>query len=266
MISVAITTFNRSDIVGRAIQSALDFVEPVGGKVVVVDDCSTDETERLISSKFTQKLKSGTLAYFRHHRNLGVTAAKNTAFDRCPSHWVLFLDSDDELIQETAAPAAALLKAHDEEALVFFRCVDETGAIVGQRFDAPQRLTLPIYATHASYGEALVAINKAVVPEPPFDADLQGYEGVGCARLIKRHGPALLATIVARRYYRVRKDRLSSFKGTLKRARYLARGHLRYISICGDAMRPKTRLVLRIKALAYFLAAGLLAPLWSRNG
>lgn len=179
---------------------------------------------------------------------------------------MLFLDSDDELIQDAAAPAAALLKAHDREALMFFRCVDETGAFVGQRFDTPQRLTLPIYATRASYGEALVAVNKAVAPEPPFDADLQGYEGVGCARLIKRHGPALLATIVARRYYRVRKDRLSSFKGTLRRARHLARGHLRYVSICGDAMPPKTRLAVRIKALAYFLVAGLLAPLWSRNG
>jgi hypothetical protein len=63
----------------------------------------------------------------------------------------------------------------------------------------------------------------------------------------------------------VRKDRLSSFTGTLKRARHLARGHLRYVSICGDAMRPRTRLALRIKALAYFLAS-LLAPLWSRNG
>jgi len=266
VITIAITSFNRADIVGRAIRSALTFVAPIAGYMVVVDDGSTDSTYREISNKFNHELSAGILTCVRHEVNCGATAAKNTAFAHSPSGWILFLDSDDELLVEAAPAVADVLTAHAGEALVFFRCVDETDAFVGRRFDTAQRLDLRRYSADTSYGEALVAINKAVNPEPPFDADLYGYEGIGCARLIKRFGPALLSPVIARRYNRSRADRLSGLTGTLKRARHLARGHLRYISICGDEMRLATQLAFRIKALMYCSAGFLSAMLWSGNG
>jgi glycosyltransferase involved in cell wall biosynthesis len=265
MISVAITTFNRADIVGRAIRSALAFIHTMEGQVILVDDGSRDDTETKIAKDFSEDIRSGRLTFIRHTQNAGVTAAKNTAFASSPSTWVLFLDSDDELIPGSAPDVAQVLKAHASEALVLFRCVDEAGQLVGHHFTEPQRLSLERYAAHTSYGEALVAINKAVSSEPPFDSDLYGYEGIGCARLIKRFGPALLSVVISRAYHQNRTDRLSGLAGTLKRAKNLARGHMRYISICGPAMRPATRLAFRIKALAYFSAA-LAWMLWSRNG
>jgi glycosyltransferase involved in cell wall biosynthesis len=245
--------------------SALGFAAAVQGRVVLVDDGSTDTTETMIKRDFRPALDDGSLIYLHHDTNRGVTAAKNTVFDQSPPGWVLFLDSDDELIQESAATVADTLARHDDEALIFFRCVDQNGALVGQAFAEPQRLSLSRYATHTSYGESLVAINKTVAPERPFDADLHGYEGIGCARLIERFGPALLTTVVARRYDRTRDDRLSSFAGTLKRADRLARGHLRYLRLFGRNMRISTKLSFRIKVLVYFLAGLIASILWSRN-
>ncbi len=234
--------------------------------VVLVDDGSTDATETMIRRDFRPALDVGTLTYLRHDTNRGVTAAKNTGFDQSPAGWVLFLDSDDELIQKSAAVVADTLARHDDEALIFFRCVDQNGALVGQAFAEPQRLSLSRYATHTSYGESLVAINKAVAPGAPFDSDLHGYEGIGCARLIERFGPALLTTIVARRYDRTRDDRLSGLAGTLRRTDRLARGHLRYLRLFGKNMRISTKLSFRIKVLVYFFASLLASMLWSRNG
>ena len=266
MITVAITTYNRADIVASAIHSALAFVNSVAGRVVVVDDGSTDETAAMIARSFHDVLENGALVYVEHPKNLGVTAAKNTAFSHASPGWVLFLDSDDELLPEAARAVAQLLSVHDDEALVFFRCIDEAGNFVGKRFAAPQRLSLRRYSANTSYGETLTAINKAVAPEPPFDADLLGYEGIGCARLIKRYGPAILATEIVRRYNRSRRDRLSSFSGILKRAPYIARGHLRYISLFGGEMGRCKRLFLRIKAIAYFSAGLLARAIWTGNG
>lgn len=266
MISIAITTFNRSDIVGRAVRSALDFAAAVRGTVVLVDDGSTDTTTTAIERDFGAALADGSLTYLRHDTNLGVTAAKNTAFDLCSAGWVLFLDSDDELITESAAIVAGILARHDEEALIFFRCIDQTGALVGRPFAEPQRLSSSRYATHTSYGESLVAINKTLAPSPPFDADLQGYEGIGCARLIERFGPALLTTVVARRYDRSRDDRLSGLAGTLRRATRLAQGHQRYIRLFGKNMSMSTSFSFRIKILVYFSAGVVASVLWSRNG
>ena len=266
MISIGITTFNRCDIVGRAVRSALGFAAAVQGTVVLVDDGSVDATATIIERDFGSALKDGSLRYVRHETNLGVTAAKNTAFDRIPGGWVLFLDSDDEFIGESAADVAAVLARHDNEALVFFRCVDQAGNLVGQPFDGPQRLSLSRYSTHTSYGESLVAINKTVAPEAPFDADLYGYEGIGCARLIERFGPALLTTIVTRRYDRTRDDRLSSLAGTFRRAERLATGHLRYLRLFGKNMRISTKLSMQIKVLVYFLGGLVASMLWSPDG
>ncbi len=266
MITVAITTFNRCAIVGRAVRMALRFCAVVQGTVVVVDDASTDETEALIAREFQSSLSDGTLSYFRHKANLGVTAAKNFAFLQSPAGWVLFLDSDDELIEESAPEVARVLANQQVKPLVFFRCVDQTGAFVGRRFTEPQRLSLQRYASHTSYGEALVAINKAVSPDAPFDPDLRGYEGLGCARLIHRFGPALLSTTIARRYDRTGNDRLSGFAGTVKRAGLLARGHLRYLSLYKSNIRLSTRFSLRIKALVYNLLGFLGSTLWFRDG
>jgi glycosyltransferase involved in cell wall biosynthesis len=265
VITVAITTYNRGDIVANAVQSALDFVGAFAGKVVLVDDGSTDATTEVVGRNFQGPIKDGTLAITKHTQNLGVTAAKNSAFILAEPGWVLFLDSDDELIAGTATKVAATLSQHDGEALIFFRCIDESGTFVGTYFSSPQRLSLRRYSAHASYGEAFTAINKAVAPDPPFDADLKGYEGIGCARLIKFHGPALLTTEIVRRYNRSRPDRLSSFSGFLRRAMYLSRGHFRYISVFGDYMSLANRASMLCKALGYYLV-GSVARIWIGNG
>ena len=257
MITVAIPCFNRGELVCRAIRSALAFVRPLGGTVIVVDDGSTEPVFPFIQASFDAELQASTLTYVRQDANGGVTAAKNLAFEHSSAGWVLFLDSDDELIPELTEQVAQTLTCSADDALMFFRCVDQNGTFIGHPFDAPQRLTLRRYLTHTSYGEALVAINKSIVSSPPYDADLRGYEGMGCARLIKQFGPAQLMPIVARRYHRVGEDRLSTFSGMMKRSAYLGRGHLRYVGLFGDHMSPFTRLKFRIKAIVYLMMAEL---------
>ena len=255
MITVAITTFNRGDLVCRAIRSALPFVGPLGGRVIVVDDGSPEPVFPFVQASFHAELQNSTLIHVRQDVNGGVTAGKNLAFAHSDPGWVLFLDSDDELIPEAAEDVARALISCGDEALMFFRCIDQNGAFVGHQFDKPQRLTLSRYLAHTSYGEALVAVNKAIVSAPPFDTDLRGYEGIGCARLIKQFGPAWLMPIVARRYYRRGADRLSTLPNMMRRAMLLGRGHFRYVRLFGDEMSVLTRLKFRIKACAYFAAA-----------
>jgi len=257
MLTVAITTFERGELVCRAIRSALAFVRPLGGRVVVVDDGSPQAIFPFIQAAFKADLQGSTLVHVRQDRNGGVTSGKNLAFAHSDSGWVLFLDSDDELLPESAQEVARALTSRNHDALMFFRCVDQHGDAVGRPFDTPQQLDLVRYLAHTSYGEALVAINKAVTSTAPFDDDLRGYEGMGCARLIDRFGPALLMPIVARRYYRVGGDRLSSLSGMMARAKYLCRGHLRYVRLFGTRMSLLTRIKFRAKASIYFILAGL---------
>lgn len=259
-ITIVITTFNRGMVVDDAIRSAIVWADRIGCDIVVVDDGSTDHSIEHLQQRFAAEVSQGILTCVRHTENLGVTAAKNTGFERAGGGWVIFLDSDDVLLADAAGPVQRLLDGEPDNPIVFFRCVDQDGRFVGRNFDAVQTLSLARYARHTSYGEALVAVNKKRVKFPPFDADLRGYEGLGCARLIKQFGPALLSPIVARCYRRTGQDRLSSPRGFLARAHLLAVGHVRYVRLVGEALSGGQRLSLWAKAFVYAMIGGACRP------
>jgi glycosyltransferase involved in cell wall biosynthesis len=89
-VSVVIPTYNRDAVVTRAIDSVLtqtydDF------EVVVVDDCSTDDTRAVV-----EEYDDARIRYIRHDENQGACAARNTGIEHSDGRYVAFLDSDDE--------------------------------------------------------------------------------------------------------------------------------------------------------------------------
>ncbi len=91
-VSVVIPAFNREREIGRAIESCLTqrFTDY---QVVVVDDGSTDGTCEAVRACRDSRIKM-----VRHDTNRGVCPARNTGVANATADWVLFLDSDDELL------------------------------------------------------------------------------------------------------------------------------------------------------------------------
>ena len=87
-VSVIIPTYNRTHVLGRAIESALDQTSPAQ-EIIVVDDGSTDDTPQLIAEKFPQ-------CRYIQQSNQGVSAARNRGIEAATGEWLAFLDSDDE--------------------------------------------------------------------------------------------------------------------------------------------------------------------------
>ena len=87
-ISVIIPTFNRIDLLKRAIDSVLNqSIKPYD--IIVVDDGSIDGTSDMIK----QKYKSIKLI---QQKNSGVSAARNNGIKNAQGDWIALLDSDDE--------------------------------------------------------------------------------------------------------------------------------------------------------------------------
>ena len=87
--SVIIPTYNRSATLGRAIQSVLSQTLPAW-EIIVVDDGSSDDTRKLVE-KFSH-------VRYHYQANAGVCAARNKGAEIATGDWLIFLDSDDELI------------------------------------------------------------------------------------------------------------------------------------------------------------------------
>ena len=87
-VSVVVPTFDRAEVLPRALDSVIEQTRlPV--EVIVVDDGSTDATAELVESRFP-----GVLVLRQENR--GVSAARNRGLGASRGEWIALLDSDDE--------------------------------------------------------------------------------------------------------------------------------------------------------------------------
>jgi len=94
LISVVIPTYNRAHTIERAIRSVLgQTYAPL--EIVVVDDCSTDDTEAVVRA-----IGAKNLIYVRNDRNLKGGASRNRGVRLANGELIAFLDSDDEWMPE----------------------------------------------------------------------------------------------------------------------------------------------------------------------
>ncbi len=106
-LSVAISSFNRSRLVGRAIDSVLS-QDLSAAEIIIVDDASTDNTEAVITEEYP------TIRYFRQVNNRGCCAARNRALAEAKNKWVAILDDDDTLLPGALASIADRIECFAE--------------------------------------------------------------------------------------------------------------------------------------------------------
>ena len=86
-VSVVIPTYNRADLLTRAIDSVLAQSHPAA-EIIVVDDGSSDGTQQFIEKLYPQ-------INYIFQKNKGVSAARNNGIRNTHYEWICLLDSDD---------------------------------------------------------------------------------------------------------------------------------------------------------------------------
>lgn len=87
-VSVVIPTYNRKELLARALDSVFSQTCPAD-EVIVIDDGSTDGTRQYIAEEYPS-----VLIHFQEHS--GVSSARNRGIRLSQFEWIAFLDSDDE--------------------------------------------------------------------------------------------------------------------------------------------------------------------------
>ncbi|MGB7486884.1 MAG: glycosyltransferase family 2 protein [Phormidesmis sp.] len=91
--SIVITTYNRLDLLKRAIQSALDQTIPC--EIVVADNASTDGTQAYLET--LKETLDRQIIYVRNATNLGHAGAVNAGVEAASGEWIKLVDDDDYL-------------------------------------------------------------------------------------------------------------------------------------------------------------------------
>lgn len=106
LVSVIIPTYNRAQMVARAIDSVLaqDFTD---FELIVVDDGSSDDTARIFD-------RYGDRLIFLRQSNSGVSAARNRGIRAASGQLITFLDSDDLWLPEKLSHQVSFFDDHPE--------------------------------------------------------------------------------------------------------------------------------------------------------
>ena len=129
-VSVIVPTYNRLNTLKRAIQSVLDQTCQ-DFEIIVVDDASTESPEKLVHF-----FKDSRIRYFRHPKNKGANAARNTGINCASGEYIAFLDSDDEWLPEKLECQLKSFNILPEQVGVHYAgltAISSEGTVVGHR-------------------------------------------------------------------------------------------------------------------------------------
>lgn len=90
LVSLIITSYNYARYLERAIRSAMSqSMENNQYEIIVVDDCSTDESGRVLEN-YAEEVR-----VFRLEKNVGLAGARNFGIKKAKGQYIVFLDADD---------------------------------------------------------------------------------------------------------------------------------------------------------------------------
>lgn len=104
VFSVVIPTYNRAGLILKTLKTVLDQTYP-HYEIVVVDNCSTDETEEILRPY----INSGQVRFFQHDRNYERAKSRNTGMENAIGDFATFLDSDDLMYPTCLEDAAGFV-------------------------------------------------------------------------------------------------------------------------------------------------------------
>ena len=123
MISVIMPAYNRAHIMEIAIESALS-QDYSNLEIMIVDDGSTDNTEKLMADKYGSNPK---VRYLKK-KNGGCSSARNLAMRECKGDFVAFLDTDDAWLPGKLKAQVGALELFPDAGLIWTEMCAINGA------------------------------------------------------------------------------------------------------------------------------------------
>jgi len=182
-------------------------------ELIIVDDGSTDNTEEVVKS-FTDNR----IIYYKHEKNKGVLAARNTGWDLAKGKYNCKLDDDDELLPEALETAVNkfIELAPQGVKILWFDCIDaETGKFSGSGIRKEGYIAYEDFLCGRIRGDYWPAMDMDLLRDTRLDERLWAGGTILWLKLQRKsriyHMPKVLA-----KAYRKHGERLSSPWNSLK--------------------------------------------------
>ena len=142
-VSVAIPTYNRKEKLRRLIES-LKTSTYKDIEIIVVDDASTDGTEKMIKEEYPD------VKYIRHERPTLVAKSRNDAIEVSEGYYVFFIDDDNVVEPDTIEKLVGYIERHNEVGTVApvtcYYAMPDKVMYAGAVFSKFMRRTISLYS------------------------------------------------------------------------------------------------------------------------
>jgi glycosyltransferase involved in cell wall biosynthesis len=132
-VSIVLPTFNRGNVLRRAVESVL-VLDEEPFELIVIDDGSTDGTEQEL-----RDLRDPRVSLIALQSNSGANVARNVGISAARAPYVAFLDSDDTFLPGRLRLPLELLRSHRHIGIVLSAFTTEKAAKTTV-FSMPQRV------------------------------------------------------------------------------------------------------------------------------
>lgn len=194
--SIVITTYNRVELLKRAIATALNQTVPC--QVIVVDNASTDGTQAYVESLADQVL------YHRNPTNANHSGAVNAGVERASGTWIKLVDDDDYLAPTCIETMVSAIQQRPEAVICSCQAaqVDDRGQELsrtpptgpGQVFYIPQAdIHYGMFLEVVPFGTPIqVAVRRdAFLKSGGWDLTMTGFDDIDSWIRVADYGDAL---------------------------------------------------------------------------
>jgi len=203
-----IPAYNRVSSLKKCVESILP-QQYEGLEVIIIDDCSTDVTKQ-----YMQGLKQHAFIKTIYNKeNRGVNYARNRGIEAVTQKFILFLDSDDELIPGSIEKVKEAIAAHADTKHFLF-VVSDRAEHFRQVTDI-KRISYEDWVSGAVSGDFTHVVLTETMKKYLFFEEFRMFEHLNWLRVKKETSPQLLIPVLTTQRERDRSDSLTT-SGKLK--------------------------------------------------
>lgn len=175
MFSIVIPVYNRSAVLKRAIQSALDQTFK-DFEVIVVDDGSSEDVAAVAHSFQDKRISVTRLPH------MGGNVARNVGIAQSRFDWIAFLDSDDRWAENKLEKFHAYVSKNPESEIIYsgFTYWDAEKDLFYPKIDMmPDNITSVLLVKNVVHGTSLIVVKKKLLLQiDGFDIRLKARQDI----------------------------------------------------------------------------------------
>lgn len=122
-LSIAIASWNTKDLLDQCLRSIYDTTSGIDFEIIVVDNDSADGSPDMVAERYPK------IKLVRNRMNMGFAAACNTAFKYSEGRYLLLLNTDTIVLENTLKKMVSFMDAHKDAGITGCRLLNADGSL-----------------------------------------------------------------------------------------------------------------------------------------